>query len=83
MRCYTLSDKYKISTLSYSDGEQTKYYRNGFYYKVDKSGNEGYVEYLVSLLLSCTSLSKNDYVHYEYCRINNKLGCRGTIYNCS
>ena len=76
MRSYRLSDKYKIATMGYSDGEQNKYYRNGYYYKINKHGNEGYVDYLVSLFLSCTSLGEEEYVKYEYCKINDKLGCR-------
>lgn len=76
LRKYSIDDRYRYLAKSHSDGEQTKFYRNGYYYKLNKSGNEGYVEHLVSVLLSCTDLDKNDYVIYEYCTINNKLGCR-------
>ena len=76
MRCYNIDDKYRYLAKSHSDGEQDKFYRNGYYYKINKTGNEGYVEHLVSILLSCTDLSKDDYVNYEYCTINSKLGCR-------
>ena len=76
MRNYVLEDKYRYTAKSFSDGMQDKYYRNGYYYKQDKVGNEGYVEHLVSVLLSCSTLGKDEYVSYEYCKINNKLGCR-------
>ena len=76
LRKYSIDDRYRYLSKSQSDGEQDKFYRNGYYYKLNKVGNEGYVEHLVSVLLSCTDLYKDDYVYYEYCRINSKLGCR-------
>ena len=42
MRNYVLSNKYVDYVKSGSSfGEQYKYYRNGYWYKVNKNGREG------------------------------------------
>lgn len=76
MRNYKIDSRYIFYAKTLSDGIQDKYFRNNYYYKKNKVGNEGLTEYLVSVLLRCTTLSSNDYVVYEYCKINNILGCR-------
>lgn len=76
MRNYVLSDAYKVNLNSGTDGYQPKYQRNGYWYKLDSESGEGYTEALVSRLLSYSTLPKSTYVHYEYCKINGKEGCR-------
>lgn len=60
---------------STSDGAQDKYYKDGFWYKKDHFGGEGMSEFLASLVLSCTNLSKDKYVLYDRCIINDARGC--------
>ena len=76
MRNYILGDDFKYACKSVSKGVQEKYCKDGYFYKLNTLGNEGYVEYLVSRLLKFSNLPSNLYVSYEYCRINGKLGCR-------
>lgn len=57
-----------------SKGTQTKYYDGGYWYKINNIGSESTSEYLASLVLSCSNIT--DYVSYEKCMINGKLGCR-------
>lgn len=72
-----LSDKYKINVNGGSSkGTQDKYRKDDFWYKEDKLGNEGYIEYLISLVLKYSTMSESDYASYEYGKINNKNGCR-------
>lgn len=76
MKEYCLSDTYLIGKSGGSSGVQEKYYREGYWYKVDAAGREGLTEHLVSLLLRRSSLDKNSYVYYEWCKINGRFGCR-------
>lgn len=72
-----LSDKYKINMNGGSSkGTQDKYRRDEYWYKEDKLGYEGFVEYLVSQILEHSSLHESEYVKYEYGLINGKKGCR-------
>lgn len=80
MREYKLDKKYLYITKTVTKGTQEKYYRNGYYYKIDKQGREGYVEWIVSRLLSCSTLESEEYVTYEYCKINGKSGCRSASF---
>lgn len=73
---YTLNES-NILTSGYSPkGTQKKYYEDGYFYKVNRVGNEGLVEWLVSEVLSCAVGEFVDFVKYEYCFINGKKGCR-------
>jgi len=74
MKNYSIEEKYCINILSDSDGTQKKYYKDGFWYKIDNVGREGLAEELVSIVLSCSDYQ--DFVVYERCNINDKLGCR-------
>lgn len=76
MNDYKLSKKYLVSIKSLSKGTQEKYYKEGFYYKTNLSGNEGFTEYLCSRVLCNSTIRKNLFVKYEYCKINSILGCR-------
>lgn len=59
-----------------SDGTQSKYYKDGYWYKSDLVGNEGEVEYLCSGILQFSNLDKNEYVVYEQINMNGRNGCR-------
>ena len=71
-----IDEKYIINQHGTSEGAQIKYYKDGFWYKIDNRGNEGLAEYLVSSMLRFSSLEDNEYVLYEQGIINGKPGCR-------
>lgn len=71
---YTLSPAAISMVSGSSKGTQTKYYDSGYWYKMNNVGSEGTAEHLASLVLSCSNI--DDFVVYEKCMINNKLGCR-------
>jgi hypothetical protein len=70
-----LGPEYLVNTEGTSDGTQDKYYKDHFWYKMDRFGHEGEAEYLTTILLCCSSLSPQEYVHYERIRINGVEGC--------
>lgn len=76
MRRYSLSKSHLILNNTGSTGVQEKYYRNGYWYKIDKVNGEGLTEHLVSLLLKRSSLPTDTYTYYEWCRVNGRFGCR-------
>lgn len=76
MKNYTLDEKYRYFSRTISKGTQLKYKKGEYYYKINKFGNEGFTEYLVSRLLKNSTLKDYYFVDYEYCMVNNKLGCR-------
>ena len=75
MREVEISEDYRVFISGTSEGTQDKYYKDGYWYKPDFYGGEGYNEELASKLLACSNLDTNDYVNYEQVLINNKLGC--------
>ena len=73
---YEIDEKYRYFSLTTTKGTQIKYFKDNYYYKINQDGNEGLVEYITTLILENSSLPKNSYVPYEYCKINGRLGCR-------
>ena len=71
-----LDEKYIVYQEGISEGTQIKYYKDGYWYKLDNHGCEGLSEYLVSHLLAFSSLCDDEYVLYEQGIINGHLGCR-------
>ncbi len=71
-----LSSKYFVSHIGTSEGTQVKYKKGNFWYKEDRHGHEGLVEYLSSKLLTFTDLDKSEYVLYEQGCVNGIPGCR-------
>lgn len=71
---YTLGKEYVFLQKTSSKGTQEKYYKDNYWYKIDRCGNEGMAEFLASVVLDCSNVK--DYVVYERCRINGKTGCR-------
>lgn len=71
-----ISKEYIVKQQGTSEGTQIKYKKGDYWYKKDKSGCEGLVEYLVSNFLGYTNLNAEEYVVYEYGTINGEKGCR-------
>ncbi len=71
----TLDDDKIVNIDGTSEGTQAKFYTDGWWYKTDIF-DEGVVEYLVSKLLTFSTLKKKEYVLYDYGKINDKNGCR-------
>ena len=74
---YVIDDKYlvKLNQAS-SKGAQTKYFRNGFWYKVNSSNNEDITERLAYLVLKNSTLCSKEYISYTRCTVNNKRASR-------
>lgn len=72
----SISNEFRVNVMGGSKGTQVKYLYDGFWYKEDNLGNEGMVEYIVSLILKNSTLPECEYVLYEQGIINGKLGCR-------
>lgn len=71
-----LDEDYLIDTEGTSDGTQSKYYADGFWYKTNNEGREDIVEYLVSKMLTFTDLPDDAYVVYERGLLNGHAACR-------
>ncbi|MCD7735832.1 MAG: hypothetical protein LUI07_02520 [Lachnospiraceae bacterium] len=71
---YTIGKEYERSIGFSSIGVQTKYYKDGYWYKKNSCGYEGTAEKVCSDVLGFTNI--RDYVPYETCRINGISGCR-------
>jgi len=65
---YTIGKEFAIPAGFSSSGIQAKYYKDGFWYKKNRDGNEGLAEQICSDILSFTNIQ--DYVPYEACRIS-------------
>lgn len=74
MENYTIDRAYAILASIDTMGSQTKFHKDGYWYKYDSLGMEGLAEEVTSMLLSCSNIK--DYVTYERCTINGKKGCR-------
>lgn len=74
MEHVNIDTKYNVSIWSDTEGTQPKYYKNGYWYKIDCLGKEGLAEQLASELLSCSNVK--DFVFYKQCNINGKSGCK-------
>lgn len=75
-----ISDDFLVDTEGTSDGTQLKFFKDGYWYKEDNEGCEGEVEYLVSKLLTFSTLQPEEYVMYEQGKINGKSGCRSKTF---
>ena len=72
----TIDQRYVVDINGTSEGTQRKYFKDDYWYKEDREGHEGLVEYLISNFLSFTDLAKDEYVLYEQGFINGRSGCR-------
>lgn len=75
-----ISEDFLVDTEGTSDGTQLKFFKDGYWYKEDNDGCEGEVEYLVSKLLTFSTLKPEEYVVYEQGKINGKSGCRSKAF---
>ena len=75
-----ISEDFLVDTEGTSDGTQLKFFKDGYWYKEDNEGCEGEVEYLVSKLLTFSTLQPEEYVVYEQVKINGKSGCRSKTF---
>ena len=70
----------KMDARQSSKGNQLKWYSEDIWYKADYMGYEGLAEYVISGLLSNSSLGKDEFVSYETETISygaqQYLGCR-------
>lgn len=71
---YALGKEYIFLQKTSSKGTQEKYYKDNYWYKIDRCGNEGMAELLASVVLNCSNVE--NFVNYEQCSINGKTGCR-------
>jgi hypothetical protein len=55
----------KTENRQSSKGNQLKFERDGIWYKTDYLGYEGLSEYVISKLLSFSTLNKDEYVDYD------------------
>lgn len=74
MKEYNIGREYLALSHASSKGTQTKYFKDGYWYKTNNVGNEGLAEELVSKILKCSNVKY--FVDYEQCIINGKKGCR-------
>ena len=68
---YVIDESYRINDAGFSSlGVESKYYKDGYWYKQDISGYEGLAEEACSMILRHSNIE--DYAEYESCRVNGK-----------
>lgn len=72
----SLEEKYLIKSENSSIGVQEKYYKDGYWYKIDRYGGEANAEMLASIVLQNSTLSQDEFVTYELGTLNDKVACR-------
>lgn len=75
MQTFELGNEYIFIGKSITKGTQIKYKKDDLFLKLDGSGREAFVEYVVSNILNCSDLEKKDYVVYDMCQVNHKSAC--------
>lgn len=75
MTDYKIDESYRRNDAGFSSlGVESKYFKDGYWYKQDVSGYEGLAEETCSMVLRHSNIE--NYVEYEACTINGKSGCR-------
>lgn len=75
MTDYRIDESYRRNDAGFSSlGVESKYYKDGYWYKQDISGYEGLAEEVCSMVLRHSNVEK--YIEYEACMINGRSGCR-------
>lgn len=78
MTDYLIGEDFRRKDIGFSSlGVESKYFKDGYWYKQDISGYEGLAEEVCSMILRHSNLE--DYVEYEACTINGRPGCRRNI----
>ncbi|MBP5442029.1 MAG: hypothetical protein J6Y60_02205 [Treponema sp.] len=72
---FLIDDEYLIRTYGTSDGTQDKFYKDGFWFKLDRYGGEGLAETAASIILKEGGLSPSQFVEYLPCVVNGKNAC--------
>ena len=75
-----LTEDYLVDTEGTSDGTQSKYFSDGYWYKTNNEGREDLVEYLTSKMLTFTNLPKDTFVIYERGLLNGSAACRSKTF---
>ncbi len=81
MSTYKMTPKELILTSGSSKGSQIKFYKDGYWYKIDEHGPTGVAEKTVSDLLRYSTLSDDEFVKYETCKIEYNDGTTIREYN--
>lgn len=69
----SISREYLVYTDSSSKGMIPKYYKDGYWYKLNQMGYESKSEYIVSELLKSSNIE--DFVEYQECVVNGRNAC--------
>lgn len=70
-----INSRYLSTEDGTSDGTQIKYFYENNWYKIDRYGDEGLVEELVSHILEISNVPSDEYVSYSAITINGDAGC--------
>ena len=71
----TIDNRYAITDKGTSDGTQIKYFKDNYWYKIDRYGGEGEAEALASVILKLCAYPSKKYVTYHQIIINGRPGC--------
>lgn len=74
MTDYRLSPRALVLTSGSSKGTQKKYFDGTYWYKENRTGQEGLAENLASEVLKCSNLT--NFVEYDLYKVNGRPGCR-------
>lgn len=69
MSAYHMTAQEMIFTAGSDGGSQPKFFKDGYWFKMNETGHEDYVEELCSKILSCTNIGEDRYVKYERCEV--------------
>lgn len=69
----SISRGYLVYTDSSSKGMIPKYYKDGYWYKLNQMGYESKSEYIFSELLNSSNIE--DFVEYQECVVNGRNAC--------
>lgn len=72
---FFIEDAFLIRTSGTSDGTQDKFFKDNFWFKLDRYGGEGLAETAASIILKESGLNDSQFVTYTPCLINGKPGC--------
>ena len=72
---FFIDEEFLIRTSGTSDGTQDKFFKDGFWFKLDRHGGEGITETAASIILRESGFSPYMFVEYLPCVVNGKLGC--------
>ena len=71
-----IEKEYLVISKNPSTGCQQKYYKDGYWYKIDNFGGEAISEELATKVLDYSGIELNKYVKYERGLVNGSNACR-------